>query len=233
MVDRYSASAAEIVAGALQDHDRAWVIGEGTFGKGLVQAQYPLSEGTALLLTIARYYTPSGRLIQRDYEHTSFFDYYSHRDMDARNMQDVRQTDSGRTVYGGGGISPDQKFASPRMNAYQRRLAGNLAFFRFANNYFGGHTPSLPEDWTPSPEVLKRFQAFLIEHTIPFSDAEFETNRGWTVGQMRSEMYLRAFNRTAASRATMEDDPEVQAAVASLPRAQALLDQVRMARASH
>ena len=72
LVNSQSASASEIVSGALQDHDRAWLIGETTFGKGLVQAQFPLSEGAALLLTIAHYYTPSGRLIQRDYSHESY-----------------------------------------------------------------------------------------------------------------------------------------------------------------
>ena len=97
LVDRGSASAAEIVAGALQDHDRAWVLGESTFGKGLVQAQFPLSEGAALLLTIARYYTPSGRLIQRDYAHRSFFDYY-YGGGETKDLQDVKMTDSGRTV---------------------------------------------------------------------------------------------------------------------------------------
>jgi carboxyl-terminal processing protease len=76
-----------------------------------VQAQFPLSEDAALLLTIARYYTPSGRLIQRDYAHRSFFDYYYHnRQEDAQNSNDVKMTDSGRTVYGGGGITPDEKF---------------------------------------------------------------------------------------------------------------------------
>ncbi len=79
LVNGSSASASEIVTGSLQDHDRAWVLGETTFGKGLVQAQFPLSEGAALLLTIAHYYTPSGRLIQRDYSHESFWDYYAHR----------------------------------------------------------------------------------------------------------------------------------------------------------
>ncbi|MGD0015587.1 MAG: S41 family peptidase, partial [Bryobacteraceae bacterium] len=98
LVNRNTASASEIVAGALQDHDRAWVMGENTFGKGLVQAQFPLSEDAALLLTIARYYTPSGRLIQRDYSHRSFFDYYYHnRQEDAQNSNDVKMTDGGRT----------------------------------------------------------------------------------------------------------------------------------------
>ena len=105
MVNRGSASASEIVSGALQDHDRAWLLGEGTFGKGLVQAQFPLSEGAALLLTIAHYYTPSGRLIQRDYNNRSFFDYYS-APGNERPKTDVKATDSGRKVYGGGGITP-------------------------------------------------------------------------------------------------------------------------------
>src|SRR6202142_2532848 len=123
LVDRNTASASEIVAGALQDHDRAWVLGENTFGKGLVQAQFPLSEDAALLLTIARYYTPSGRLIQRDYAHRSFFDYYYHnRQVDAQDANDVKMTDSGRTVYGGGGITPDEKYPPQMMNAFQRRV---------------------------------------------------------------------------------------------------------------
>src|ERR1051326_4726661 len=76
LVDKYSASAAEIVSGAMQDHDRAWVLGETTFGKGLVQSVFPLPDNTALALTIAHFYTPSGRLIQRDYSNKSFYDYY-------------------------------------------------------------------------------------------------------------------------------------------------------------
>ena len=120
LVDRRSASASEIVSGALQDHDRAWVIGENTFGKGLVQGQFPLSEGAALLLAIAHYYTPSGRLIQRDYQHRSFFDYYYAGRNDGPNLQDVKATDSGRKVYGGGGITPDEKYDPQKSNVFQQ-----------------------------------------------------------------------------------------------------------------
>src|SRR5689334_16279974 len=135
LVDNRSASAAEIVSGALQDHDRAWIMGDTTFGKGLVQAQFPLSEGAALLLTIAHYYTPSGRLIQRDYSHESFLDYYYAKHDGVQNSQDLKSTDSGRKVYGGGGITPDEKYATPRYNIFQRRVAsfatGQNAFFHF------------------------------------------------------------------------------------------------------
>src|SRR6201993_2547595 len=105
LVNKGTASAAEIVAGAIQDHDRGLVIGENTFGKGLVQTVYPLSENTGLALTTAKYYTPSGRLIQRDYTGLSLYDYYFDRD-NINNIanKEVKLTDSGRTVYGGGGI---------------------------------------------------------------------------------------------------------------------------------
>src|SRR5579871_1291861 len=114
LVNKYSASAAEIVSGAMQDHDRAWILGETTFGKGLVQTVYPLSENTGLALTTAHFYTPSGRLIQRDYSNKSFFDYYSNK-KDQKNLADEKTTDSGRIVYGGGGITPDEKYVAPTL----------------------------------------------------------------------------------------------------------------------
>ena len=99
LVNRYSASAAEIVAGALQDHDRALILGDNTFGKGLVQTVYPLAENTGLALTTAHFYTPSGRLIQRDYSHTSFYNYYYNRkDADTKNTQ--RREDDGQRPDG-------------------------------------------------------------------------------------------------------------------------------------
>src|SRR6516225_2811435 len=128
LVNRYSASAAEIVSGALQDHDRALILGETTFGKGLVQTVYPLSAGTGLALTWAHFYTPSGRLIQRDYSHQSFYDYYVHRDENARNPVDVKMTDGGRTVYGGGGITPDEKYEVPKLDKLEIGLFRNGLF---------------------------------------------------------------------------------------------------------
>jgi carboxyl-terminal processing protease len=228
LVDKYSASASEIVAGALQDHDRAWVLGEGTFGKGLVQAQYPLSEGTALLLTIAKYHTPSGRLIQRDYEHRSFFDYYQHRDKDARNMQDVQKTDSGRTVYGGGGITPDDKFTPAVYTPFQiRMLRPRYTFVHFANEQFAGREQSLPKDWKPDADTMAKFEQFLKKADILYTSEEFEHERQWISDQIRIEMYSRAFDRKSADQLTAQVDPEVQKGINSLPTAQGLLDEAR------
>jgi carboxyl-terminal processing protease len=229
LVDRRSASASEIVSGALQDHDRAWVIGENTFGKGLVQGQFPLSEGAALLLTIAHYYTPSGRLIQRDYQHRSFFDYYYAGRNDGPNLQDVKATDSGRKVYGGGGISPDEKYEAPRANTFERRLISAFVFFHFASRYYSGHAPTLPDGWMPDTATLDRFAAFLKEQHVPFTDAEFAANRTWLLDQLRWELYGRVQGKKMADRLILADDPEVIEGIDSLPKAEALFKQVQNA----
>src|SRR5881275_1268795 len=142
LVNRGTASAAEIVAGAIQDHDRGLVAGETTFGKGLVQTVYPLSENTGLALTTAKYYTPSGRLIQRDYSNVSLYDYYYNREGEENGQShEVKLTDSGRTVYGGGGISPDVKIAAQKTNHFQDSLLQHYAFFNFAKHYTVTHHP--------------------------------------------------------------------------------------------
>jgi carboxyl-terminal processing protease len=223
LVDRSSASASEIVSGALQDHDRAWILGENTFGKGLVQGVYTLSDGAALMLVIAHYYTPSGRLIQRDYRHKSFFDYYYAGRKDTQNPLDVKATDSGRKVYGGGGIAPDEKYDRTPMTPLQLRLLRAGAFFHFGSVYFGAEKPELPEGWQPEPATLDRFRAYLRQAGINSSDAEFTADQEWMRQQIRTELYLRAFDKETADRAAEQDDPEVKLAMSSLPKAQALL----------
>src|ERR1035441_5751902 len=149
LVNRFSASAAEIVSGALQDHDRALILGEVTFGKGLVQTVFTLPERTALALTTAHFYTPSGRLIHRDYSQESSFDYYNVRNENLRNPQDVKMTDSGRTVYGGGGITPDEAFKTLPLDPLQSQLYRN-GLFGFTRSYFGIHNRQGPDvSFTP------------------------------------------------------------------------------------
>lgn len=228
LVNGQSASASEIVSGALQDHDRAWILGETTFGKGLVQAQFPLSEGAALLLTIAHYYTPSGRLIQRDYSHQSFWEYYQHRNETAADTQDVKATDSGRKVFGGGGITPDEKYTPAKLSIFQRRTSRQGApdwFYRFANVYFGAQKPVLPTGWQPDDATIERFRKYIKDQSVPFTDADFDQNKGWVKRNIRWEFYFRAFDKSTADRADWAEDPEVQKAVESMPKAQSLLSQ--------
>jgi carboxyl-terminal processing protease len=228
LVNRYSASAAEIVAGALQDHDRAWILGENTFGKGLVQTVYPLSEGTGLALTTARYYTPSGRLIQRDYSNISFYDYYFRKDADTRNPLDAKSTDSGRTVYGGGGISPDEKYVDPKLDAFQILVARRkFAFFNFTSHYLGTHSAKLPQGWEPDQVMVEEFHHYLMDQGVSFSEADFTGHHDWIKQELRREMYTSAFGLDQARQLATETDPEVAKAVEAMPKASALLEKAR------
>jgi carboxyl-terminal processing protease len=228
LVNRYSASAAEIVAGALQDHDRGYILGENTFGKGLVQTVYPLAENTGLALTTAHFYTPSGRLIQRDYTNQSFYNYYYRRgDSDTRNPLDVKMTDSGRTVYGGGGITPDEKFALPKANRFQNEMARKFAFFTFTAKYFGSHDTKLPKDWTPDVNVMNEFHQFLLKEGAEFTEAEYAENQEWLKQQLKREMLVTAAGSEESRRFAVDIDPLVLKAIDSFPKARALQETAR------
>lgn len=225
LVNQYSASAAEIVAGALQDHDRGWILGENTFGKGLVQTVFPLSENAGLALTTAHYYTPSGRLIQRDYSNISFLDYYYHKNLDTKNMQDVKMTDSGRTVYGGGGIAPDEKVVQTKANHFQIEVARKNALYNFGTKWFGPKESSkLPKGWEPDEAVITEFHDFLLKAGAEFTEAEFAENHTWVKQVIEHEFYFRAFGKDEADRAALEWDPVVLKGIDAMPKAKALLD---------
>src|SRR5262249_44084544 len=151
---------------AVQDHDRGLVVGEPSWGKGLVQTVYTLSYGNGLALTTAKYYTPSGRLIQRDY--TSYFDYYTHADAGSPEItgkqvpaDEIFKTDLGRKVYGGGGITPDLVVKDEKLTADEQFLRARNAFANFAVDYSRNH-PVKSEEWKPTPEVLQAFHDWLI-----------------------------------------------------------------------
>ena len=226
LVNRGTASAAEIVAGAIQDHDRGLIVGETTFGKGLVQTVYPLSENTGLALTTAKYYTPSGRLIQRDYSNVSLYDYYFNRDSeDSNNSHEVKLTDSGRTVYGGGGISPDVKIAAVKSNRFQDALLQHYALFNFAKHYMVNHHPS--KSFEVDDAVLQEFRKFLDEEKISYSEADLLENNDWVRSSIRSEIFVDAFGQEEGLKVRAETDPQVVKALELLPQAKQLADNAR------
>ncbi|HVW87653.1 MAG TPA: S41 family peptidase [Bryobacteraceae bacterium] len=224
IVNRNSASAAEIVSGALQDHDRAWILGDNTFGKGLVQTVFPLIENTGLTLTTAKYYTPSGRLIQRDYSHVSFFDYYYRNNTATRNLSDVKMTDSGRTVYGGGGISPDEKFTPEKLTQFESELLIKFAFSEFTRHFFAVHRDKLPQGWTVDTKTMDEFHQFLLNQKIEFTEADFTRDYEKVRRRLQAEIYKTAFSVDEAMKYDTKTDPEVEAAMNALPKAQALLN---------
>src|SRR5205814_7609103 len=123
-------------------------------------------------------YTPSGRLIQRDYSRKSLYEYYS-RSEGQNNEKDMKKTDSGRIVFGGDGISPDERYSDPKVSRLQAQLLGRLAFFYFAPEYFSAHSTQLAKDWMPSPEIVDNFRAFITKRGITFTPEEFEHDRTW------------------------------------------------------
>ncbi len=225
LVNRYSASAAEIVAGALQDHDRAWILGDTTFGKGLVQTVYQLSDNTGLALTTQHYYTPSGRLIQRDYSHISFLDYYYGKRTENKDPTDVKSTDLGRVVYGGGGITPDEKFENPQLDALELAAVRKDEFFNFTSYYFSNHPTKLPQGWAPDEAVLNDLHDYLMKSGIKFSEADWTRDHSWMRDQLRAQMYVTAFSFEDSQRVGVQQDPEVQKAIEAMPKASALLVQ--------
>ncbi len=226
LVDRNSASASEILSGALQDHDRAWVLGENTFGKGLVQAPYPLSGNSALLLTIAKYYTPSGRLIQRDYSNRSFIDYYYNR-TDKNNEQDMHKTDSGRTVYGGDGITPDEKYEYPKLSILESQLLNSLSFFFYSAEFLGSNPAPQGKEWKPTPEVMDAFKTFASNRGVHIEAADWQHDQEWISEHLREEIFITAFSKDDADRLALDNDPELRRAIASLPQSKALMDKAK------
>jgi carboxyl-terminal processing protease len=223
LINRMTASAAEIVSGALQDHDRALVMGETSFGKGLVQTVYPLSDDTGLALTTARYYTPSGRLIQRNYDTVSLYDYYYHPGGTPTPHTEVRLTDGGRKVYGGGGITPDVKVAPQKFSDTQQTLIQNGVFFSFAQKYLAVHK-TIPEDFQATDDVIAEFQNFLTKQKIPVTADDLQKNLDYVKLRIRERLIEDIYGTNVANRIRVENDPLVEDAVGQLPQAQQLLE---------
>ncbi len=227
LVSRGTASAAEIVSGALQDHDRALIVGQTTFGKGLVQTVYNLSENTGLALTTYHYYTPSGRLIQRNYEGVSLYDYYyNHAGALPPNKtnQEVKLTDSGRTVYGGGGITPDEKIDPNKANHFQETLLFKDVFFHFAPVYLANRT--VDKNFQVDEVALTEFKQYLASQNISYTQADLDGVSDWLKASIKDKIEAIQFGESVGLRVRADWDPEIQKALSFLPEAQALEDTV-------
>ena len=225
LVNHNTASAAEIVSGALQDHDRALIVGETTFGKGLVQTVYNLSENSGLALTTYHYYTPSGRLIQRNYSGVSLYDYYyNHAGASAPDStnREVKMTDSGRTVYGGGGITPDEKVEAPKTTDFQEELLYKSAFFHFAAHYLANR--SVDKNFQVDDAVMSEFKQYLTTLSIPWTDKDINEVSDWVKVSIRQSIMTSQFGQLQGLRVIADWDPSIQKALSFLPEAQALED---------
>jgi carboxyl-terminal processing protease len=219
LVSDGTASAAEILAGAIQDHDIGLIVGTPTWGKGLVQTVYSLSYGNGLAVTTAKYYTPSGRLIQRDY--TSWFDYASYSSSgeggrsadDDATPREVFYTDLGREVFGEGGIEPDVIVEPEPLAPFLQYLLSRNAFFDYAVEANADRHVET-RDWQPPADLLDRFREWLITKELA-TTAEVEEGLAEPATRDHAERYVvaeilnSAFGIEARFQVLAEGDPQV------------------------
>jgi carboxyl-terminal processing protease len=247
LIDHGSASASEIVAGAVQDLDRGLVAGTNSFGKGLVQNQLRLEDNSKLLLTIAKYYTPSGRLIQRDY---SKFDDQKDYQEDAFKV-DVPtdsalatrpkfKTQAGRTVYGGGGIYPDVVLQSPdNLTRPQFDMVQKRAFFPFATHYVTTHkdikwtSQLLSRDFKLTDSDWTLLRQDMVKAKVTLSDSIWTADRPFMLRQVRAELASATLNPTERYRILTEDDTQLSAALDLFPRASKLMSMIPPSETKH
>jgi len=249
LINGRSASASEIVAGALQDHDRALILGETSFGKGLVQTVYSLDNNTGLALTTAKYYTPSGRLIQRDYS-VSTFEYLNRKEdssdlTEGNSGREIKETDSGRTVLGGGGITPDIMESLGEMERFEAILTSKKVFFQYALRMISGQvsaaesfakqlekraaanskdkTPDLLPDLEIVEEILGDFKEYLRSRDIEFTDEDIINSKDFIKRRIKQEVYTSSFGPEEGYKIGVQGDRQVLKALEVLPEAKLLM----------
>jgi carboxyl-terminal processing protease len=242
LTSRQSASASEIVSGAIQDHDRGVVVGETTFGKALVQSVYPIDEGAALALTTAHYATPSGRIIQRPWDN-SFDEYltYVQRDQNGtrpHQAAELKYTDAGRKVYSGGGIEPDHFIAGPvegfAPTPFSRLLVSRGAFVSYAARFAkeGDSRPGarsaakykVAAGWAVTPAMLEDFKEFVSGGHLKFDDEAYKQDEAFVKAMIHAEVDRDLFGEGEARRNLIRIDPQALASLQYFDEAKKLVE---------
>ncbi|MDE3165717.1 MAG: S41 family peptidase, partial [Acidobacteriota bacterium] len=203
LVNEKTASASEIVSGAMQDHDRATIIGSPSFGKGLVQSVFPLSEGTGLALTTALYYTPSGRSIQKPLAR----EFGLAATTAHPNQLSEFHTDKGRPVKGGGGIQPDFVILPPEMNRLRAVLDASGSFTNFATEYL--HTHQVDQEFEVTPAMLDQFRLFLSDRQIRPGLSEWLAEGDFVTNRLKTEIFNQAFGVEKGDEVEAQRDPVI------------------------